>query len=63
MTPAQRAIALTGPGAMHALTGIDRRLLQRIARGTIAPHQATADRIAEGRAKWLRQRIERKVGA
>lgn len=61
ITPAQRAIALTGPSAMAKLSGVDRRLIQRIAAGKIVPHQATADKIAAGRKAWLKQRLERVV--
>lgn len=61
MTTAQAAIELTGVGAMVALSGVDRRLIQRIHAGQIVPHQGTAYRIAAGRRAWLRQRLERKV--
>ena len=61
MTTAQAAINLTGVGAMVALSGVDRRLVQRIHAGKIVPHQATADKIAAGRRAWLRQKLERKV--
>lgn len=61
ITPEQRAIALVGPRAMTKLSGVDRRLIQRIAAGQIVPHQATADKIAAGRKAWLKQRLERVV--
>ena len=61
MTTAQAAIELTGVGAMVKLSGVDRRMVQRIRAGQIVPHQATADKIAAGRRAWLRQRLERKV--
>ena len=61
MTTAQAAIEMTGVGAMVKLSGVDRRMVQRIHSGQIVPHQATADKIAAGRRAWLRQRLERKV--
>lgn len=61
MTEAQAAIELTGIGAMVTLSGVDRRLIQRIRAGKITPHKATADRIAAGRRAWLKQKLERRL--
>jgi len=61
LNASQLAIALVGTRTMTAMSGVDRRLIQRIKAGTVTPHQATADKIAAGRRAWLRQKLERKV--
>jgi hypothetical protein len=63
MSAEQSAINITGVGAMVALSGIDRRLVQRIKSGAIVPHQATAEKIAKARATYLRQKLTRRVEA
>ncbi len=63
MTPAQRAIGITGIGRMAAMSGVDRRLLQRIKAGTVTPRQHIADRIMDARARYIRESLTAKVEA
>ncbi len=63
MTTSQLAIAIVGTRTMTAMSGVDRRLIQRIKAGTITPHQPIADRIADARRRYLREKLTRKVGA
>ena len=62
MTPSQLAISLVGIRTITAMSGVDRRLIQRIKAGTVTPHQATADRIAEARRRYLREKLSRRLG-
>lgn len=62
MNASQLAIALVGTRTMTAMSGVDRRLIQRIKAGTVTPHQGTADRIAEARRMYLREKLVRRLG-